>query len=516
MKLVSQLVLSEVIYSSTAYYDHYKFTSKYNKEAVFTAKDQKCSWKKSYSLLGCLFFKYDHLLPGYIQNIFKPFAAEPPAFKISAIEQLLEGTSSRSSQLSAIKELQAILQLIELKPLKVSDKTNMPSAGTVAILNKIFEGGSYYQGDKVEDICAVGWVLLQAAKLVKRRGTTLELTPKGKKALKGDHAYELKNLWECWLNNKILDEFKRIHNIKGQSSKAMRRAYTDPFERRQMIESLLKILPANVWISIDDVSQAALAHNFDFRVTLNEAWGLYIVDSQYGNLGGYGNTWPIVEMPYLLCVLFEYAATLGIIDIGYTSPVNKRSDQYSSIWGADQHRFISRYDGLTHIRITDLGSYMLGNSEFFEMQLPKTTITISEQNIIDVKSMLISVELKNTLDFFAKNIAEQQWQLSEASIASALKNGAKLTTLTSTLNSYDVKIPLLLSELFESFTQNKNKLKLKDKLFLYECESSSLENTIIRNKSMSYAIRADERLIAIPEKKQEKFSAEMLKLKIII
>ena len=54
-------------------------------------------------------------------------------------------------------------------------------------------------------------------------------------------------------------------------------------------------------------------------------WKLYLVDPQYGSLGysGYAD-WPILEGRYTLAVLFEYAATLGLIDIEYTDPVGAR------------------------------------------------------------------------------------------------------------------------------------------------------------------------------------------------
>ncbi len=516
----SKLAMSDVIYSDLEYLDSYKFTAKYNDEAIFATGEGY--WGRDTTLLGCLFLTSERILTNYTQEIFKPFAVKPPAFKVPAINKLPQDIQTRSSQLSAIKELQAILQLIEFKPLKVSDKTNMPSSATITLLNKLFEGGDYYQGiklpyDKIGDIKAIGWIfLLQAGKLIKRTGMSVSLTAKGKKALVGDLPDELKSLWSCWLNNKILDEFKRIHNIKGQASKIMKRGYTDPFERRQKIESLLKILPANAWLSIDDVAKAFLVNNLEFQVTNNQAWGLYIGDPDYGSLAGQGNTWHIIEESYLLCVLFEYAATVGMIDVAFTSPVERRYSSYSDLWCAEELDLISRYDGLTHIKITDLGSYILGNSDLFEMELPETTITISDKNIIYVNSVLIPVELKQTLNIFAENIAEQQWQLSEQSIAKALKNSAKLTELRAIFNSYDVKISPSLEELLDDFTNNTNKLKLKDKLFLYECATSSLANSIMRNKAMSYAIRADDLLIAIPEKNQAKFSAEMLKLKIVI
>ena len=50
-------------------------------------------------------------------------------------------------------------------------------------------------------------------------------------------------------------------------------------------------------------------------------WKLYLGDPEYGSLGYDGfHDWPILEGRYTLAVLFEYAATLGLLDVDYVSP----------------------------------------------------------------------------------------------------------------------------------------------------------------------------------------------------
>jgi hypothetical protein len=57
-------------------------------------------------------------------------------------------------------------------------------------------------------------------------------------------------------------------------------------------------------------------------------------------------------------VLFEYAATLGVIDVAYTGPRGARDD-YRELWGADRYDSLSRYDGLAAVRVNDLGAAIL-------------------------------------------------------------------------------------------------------------------------------------------------------------
>jgi len=88
-------------------------------------------------------------------------------------------------------------------------------------------------------------------------------------------------------------------------------------------------------------------------------WGLYLVEPSRGSLGRAGwKTWNVLEGRYVLCLLFEYAATLGLIDVAYTGPRGARDD-YRGLWGADRYDSLSRYDGLAAVRVNELGAAIL-------------------------------------------------------------------------------------------------------------------------------------------------------------
>jgi hypothetical protein len=93
--------------------------------------------------------------------------------------------------------------------------------------------------------------------------------------------------------------------------------------------------------------------------SLMALWRLYLTDSYYGSLGHAGlAAWDVLEGRYALCVLFEYAATLGVIDVAYTDPRGARED-YLGLWGADEYPCLSRYDGLVAVRVNELGAAIL-------------------------------------------------------------------------------------------------------------------------------------------------------------
>jgi hypothetical protein len=88
-------------------------------------------------------------------------------------------------------------------------------------------------------------------------------------------------------------------------------------------------------------------------------WRLYIENPRYGSLGPVGwKAWNVLEGRYALCVLFEYAATLGVVDVAYTGPRGARDD-YRELWGTYPHGCMSRYDGLAAVRVNELGAAIL-------------------------------------------------------------------------------------------------------------------------------------------------------------
>ena len=170
-------------------------------------------------------------------------------------------------------------------------------------------------------IRAFAWPwLVQAARLAEVRGSRLALTKTGRAALGAPPAETLRRLWQRWLKNTLLDEFSRIDDVKGQTRGKGRRAMTAATSRRAAIAAALARCPENRWVCFDAFSLFMRAAFFSFSIT-RDPWSLYLADPHYGSLGYAGaHGWDLLEGRYLLCLLFEYAATLGLVDVAYTHP----------------------------------------------------------------------------------------------------------------------------------------------------------------------------------------------------
>jgi hypothetical protein len=257
----------------------------------------------------------------------------------------------------ALSNLVAVLELVADGQVSCSAVTRRPSAATVRLVEDVLVAGDFY--DTREPMSAFAWpLLLQAGGLAQATGTRLELTARGSAALARPSYQTLGALWARWLRCVSHDELARIEAIKGQHRPA---TLTAAVKRRAAVEAGLAALRPGEWTDVDELLRVLQTQPPRLVAVrgLMALWRLYLVDSYYGSLGHAGrDAWAVIEGRYALCVLFEYAATLGLIDVGYVDPCGARDD-YRSLWGADNYPSLSRYDGLSYLRVNELGTAIL-------------------------------------------------------------------------------------------------------------------------------------------------------------
>jgi hypothetical protein len=262
----------------------------------------------------------------------------------------------RCTAADALSNLVGVLELAADGRLRCSAATRRPFAATVALVDDALVAGDYYDG---EPIASFAWpLLLQVGGLARRAGTTLELTARGRAVLTRPSYAALGALWDRWLTSVSHDELSRIEAIKGQRRAA---TLTPAATRRAAVAAGLAAVRPGAWTQAGALLSILRTQSPRLAVTrsLIARWRLYIADSYYGSLGHAGpQSWDIIEGRYALCVLLEYAATVGLIDVAYTDPRGARHD-YRALWGADQYDCLSRYDGLLAVRVNELGAAIL-------------------------------------------------------------------------------------------------------------------------------------------------------------
>ena len=257
----------------------------------------------------------------------------------------------------ALSNLVSVLELAADGQVRYSASTRRPTAATVKLVEDVLVAGDFY--DSGEPIAAFAWpLLIQVGGLARLAGTRLELSPRGRAALARPSYEALGGLWARWLGSVSTDELARIEAIKGQRKPG---TLTSAITRRAAVVAALAALQPGAWTGAGKLLASLRAQQPPLVAarSLRALWRLYVVDSYFGSLGHAGSrTWDLVEGRYALCVLFEYAATLGLIDVAYTDPRGARDD-YRALWGADQLSCLSRYDGLSAVRVNELGAAVL-------------------------------------------------------------------------------------------------------------------------------------------------------------
>ncbi|MFJ9884298.1 hypothetical protein ACIQRW_00335 [Streptomyces sp. NPDC091287] len=233
---------------------------------------------------------------------------------------------------------------------------------------------------------------------------------------------------------------------------------------------------------MDDFFDRVRAERNDFAVARSERarWRLYLVDPEHGSMGyaGYGD-WSLLQGRYTLAVLFEYAATLGLIDIRHTAPAGARAD-YHHRWGADHLDCLTRYDGLLALRLNPLGAYAAGAADVY---LPSVR-THDAADVRRVKVLgnfdIVAPDGLTTADTlllraYAAQTADRVWQLSTGSLLAALGAGRTLRELRAFLTDRnDHALPDTVSTFLADVEAHTGKVTDRGPVHLIECADRAL------------------------------------------
>ena len=277
---------------------------------------------------------------------------------------------------------------------------------------------------------------------------------------------------------------------------------TTPVKRRPMINYLLEDLQPGEWISIDELIrllQTKAEYSFEM---VNYSWKLYFLDQHYGHLD-YNDTWPLLQLRYVLVYLFEYCATLGLIDVAYQDPRGARYEDYRSCWGTDELEYLSHCDGLQYIRINDLGAFTMGHTDEYEAQKSDDDIfTFDGTDLVTSDTTFIQPGLELYLEKISERTEVDRWQLTIASLLTAINGGESITEIRKTLESLSEEdFSRELTQLFVDVEHRSTAFVNVGQTTLIECRPEARKQALT-NKTLSNLCMpaGDKYLVAAPGK----------------
>jgi len=540
---LQRAAIAEVVHSSSTRFLADRFLAKYGRDPNWGTGD-KYGYQRSPSMLG-FFFYGNGVMPDDLKARLKAFVPPPVEARIKVIADLPaahalpfsrwnpkthateKGTKEvplavHETERTAQRELLSILRLVDAGKVSVSDKTRRPSSTAIGIITNILEGGDYYPRLPVKDkwhdenagpIRAFAWpLLLQAGGLAQLSGSKLQLTKAGRKALAEAAAETIRTIWTKWVDTTILDELSRIDCVKGQSGKG-KRGLTAVSARRDAIANALAECPVGVWILTDEFCRFMRASDNDLSVTRN-AWNLYISEPQYGSLG-YDNSARILDERYLYCLLLEYAATLGMIDVALIPPVGARRN-YGNMWGTDGLAYFSRYDGLMYLRITPLGAYCLDVSSNYQPTPVDVRPVLRVLPNLEVAAIGAELEQSDrlALDTYATRVSDLVWRLDADKLLAATEKGRPVREILEFLIARNGDaVPDTVTRLLDDVADRTSKIHDRGLARLVECADPALAALIANDSRMRrYCMRAGDRHLVVPAPSEAAFKRALREL----
>ena len=526
-----QLVVTETLHGFDTEFDPARFRARYGKLPA-GYKDPR--GRKS-SLLRLFLYPLDRytdtpaVIPGDLRTRLLEFVPEPPEPTVAVVEELPETVEQplrrympkgqvqyrsvtlarRTMEQAAAYDLLAVLRLVDGGRVAVGAKTRRASAAAMRRIAEVLTGGDFFDPAEKKKhrwsqvagpIRSFAWpFLLQAGRLANPHGSKLALTRAGRAALGEPPANTLHGLWKRWMSSSLLDEFSRVDAIKGQYRGKGKRSMTKPAHRRAAVEDALQACPVGRWVRFDDFSHFIYVAPYDFSVT-RDPWRLYIGESRYGSLGYEGSHgWEIVQGRYVMCLLFEYAATLGMIDVAYTHPENARHD-YTGNWGTDDLDFLSRYDGLQYFRINPLGAWCLDIADEYVPAAPRSAASMTVYPNLRLRwEGPVSPDERLLLGMWAKEETGGNWRLDPESAFSAIEGGHDVDALRQFLAARDDQpLPETVEGFLRRTERDARALSQVGPALLVECASAEIPDRIAADKRAArLCLRAGERHLAV-------------------
>lgn len=585
-----QAAVAEALYAPDGRYNAERFQAKYGKSPNFgTRPDWQNGYREEASLLSM--FLHHYTLPEDLKLRLKAFVPVPPRIvlesqdDIDEVYDLFEKSYDyetkkytdvvtplpvvrRETERDALQDAPVMLRLMSAGKVSVSEKTSLPTAGSVKAVGALLHGGDFYDNmpdavaDSDEDdpadggitilevmsplasrrkaralrrkayggedeqaevgpVKAFAWPLLvQAGKFAVLHGKKLDLTPAGQKALAIPPSDILRSLWQNWLKSSLYDELRRINNIRGQTGNGQK-DLTAPKNRRDAIAKTLRLCPVGKWVSVDDFLRYLHAEH-DFEVTRDE-WTLYISSADYGSLGydfGAGaSQWNILQARYTLCFLFEYVATLGLIDIAYTQPAGVRPD-YSGFWGAGDLESFSRYDGLQYLRLNGLGAYCLGLSDTYTLapQEHRPTLRVLPNRDVVITDLQAAAGEMLILSLYAEKSSERVWRLEQAKMLAAVEGGRDLKELRELLQTRsENELPEVIARFLDDVEERSRRVIDKGAARLIECADKDTAQLLSHDpRTKRYCLAVGERHIVVSAENEAAFRKGLRQLGYIL
>jgi hypothetical protein len=233
-------------------------------------------------------------------------------------------------------------------------------------------------------------------------------------------------------------------------------------EIRQSFKTLLTLLPKGKWVAVENVVQAICYRGLETspfsnpveidHVRLDLSPGTMERLSLQPEYDGHGcsigvsktNTVHTIILPLMNALLFFFGS-LNMVSLAYSEP---RNDRYK----LRNKPYLSIYDGLTYVRLTDFGAFVLDKEKSFSADIEKKTAEI----VLDETRTLLSLcgedpVKRLALESVGKRITTSSYLVDYQSF---LKDCSNLNEVQNRIDYFRTHISKNPPEIWETFFQS--------------------------------------------------------------
>jgi hypothetical protein len=208
-----------------------------------------------------------------------------------------------------------------------------------------------------------------------------------------------------------------------------------------------------------------------------------------------------------MALLFEYAATMGLVDVTYSQPAGARDD-FAGQWGTDDLDFLSRYDGLSSFRINALGAYILGMTERYEpaTQQPASGIKVLPNLDIVATGGRFEAGDEAFLSAFCPRRSDAVFSLDRQAALTAIEKGHQVAELRSFLEQAAGNLPDTARAFLDDLAMRAGMLSFRGHAFVFHCADEAVAVRIANDtRTKPLCSLAGQRTIVVPAQSEAAF-----------
>ena len=401
----------------------------------------------------------------------------PLDYLLLPIENPDETEYSYSNEEGVLSFITLIDEMIEHNLVEVSETNEKSSTKTLNVLKKSSGIPEFYTEKGMDsyanDMLTRSFYFFRFAKKSYRN---IEL-----ESLKEFVQYQLDNRLRFFISRIFTSHLKKVRFSQIDTSQA---------GLFRLLKEILMNMPKEAWVSFENIERYCFYRRYEIHLEARHKTDYYTMDCEM-ELGDFitmsgGEAYHEIFLNPLLKGALFYLGALGLLEIKYDAPFSECG------FSAEGKDYISVWDGLSSIRFTELGKYLLG---FTKEYTPKIVQREKREIKFDEYKPIMTIDPNDTitiakLEGYAEKIDATKYALSYPKIFKECNSFKALDLkIASFYKNIEKHPPKVFVDFFEEIRNRANLLSIDRKQIVIELENDkALLNLFMNNKKLQELI----------------------------